>query len=149
MENNKKILFDPGFAPIVIDYIGQVAYYCYAFSAIKDIKLKRINFPMVFKKIETCLEKNIAFYLGCLMWASYIKQFDDYEIEGNQLLGVDCEEEEYTSEINFLPSRKPFVMLNEVIHPTNFISSSKTGAVNLLDSSILMETASIVSFFDT
>ena len=36
------------------------------------------------------------------MWASYIKKFDNYKIEGNKLLGEDCREEEYTSEIDFL-----------------------------------------------
>ena len=36
------------------------------------------------------------------IWANYIKQYDNYEIIGNKLLGEKCSEEEYTSEINFL-----------------------------------------------
>ncbi|MBQ4647466.1 MAG: hypothetical protein IJB79_08980 [Candidatus Gastranaerophilales bacterium] len=98
----KKVKFDPGYAPIVIDSFGQVGYTYYTFSAISDLKLKRLNFPHTLRKIERFLKTNIAFYLGCLMWASYIKQFNNAELEGNQLLGEECSEEEYTSEINFL-----------------------------------------------
>ena len=103
MKNNEKIVkFDPGYAPIVIDSFGQVGYTYYTFSAIPDLKLKRLNFPHTLRKLEGFLKTNIAFYLGCLLWASCIKQFNDAEIDGNKLLGEECSEEEYTSEINFL-----------------------------------------------
>ena len=102
MDDNKKIKFDPGYAPIVINSLGQVGYSYYVFSAIPNVKLKRMNFSHTLRKIEGFLRTNVAFYLGCLLWASYIKKFDDYELEGNQLLGEECSEEEYTSEINFL-----------------------------------------------
>lgn len=102
MENNKKVLFDPGYAPLVIDSIGAVGYTYYMFSAAKNIKLKKLNFPSVSKKIDSLLKTNVAFYLGCLLWASYISNLNDAEIEGNKLLGEDAKEEEYTSEISFL-----------------------------------------------
>ena len=103
MENNEKtVKFDPGFAPVVMDALGQVGYIYYTFCAIQNVKLKKMNFVHTSRKLEFYLKKNIAFYLGCLLWASYIKQFDDYAIEGNKLLGEVCEEDEYTSEINFL-----------------------------------------------
>jgi len=103
MDNNfKTVKFDPGYAPIVMNALGQVGYTYYIFNAVQNVKLKRINFPHTLRKIEGFLKTNIAFYLGCLLWASYIKQFENATIEGNQLLGEDCSEEEYTSEINFL-----------------------------------------------
>lgn len=102
MENERKIPFDPGYAPLVIDSIGQVGYTYYLFSASRDMRVKKINFPNVFRKIENLLKVNIAFYLGCLMWASCIASIDDCELEGNQLLGEETTEEEYTNEINFL-----------------------------------------------
>lgn len=100
--NEKTVKFDPGYAPIVIEALGQVGYNYYTFSAIPDLKLKRINFPHVLRKIEKSLKVNVAFYLGCLLWAGYIKQFEEAEIDGNKLLGEECSEDEYTSEINFL-----------------------------------------------
>ena len=100
--NSKTVKFDPGYAPIVMESFGQVGYAYYTFSAIPNLKLKKLNFPNTIKKIEAHLSTNIGFYLGCLLWASYIKQFDDCEIEGNKLLGETCEESEYTSEIDFL-----------------------------------------------
>lgn len=100
--NEKTVKFDPGYAPIVIDALGQVGYNYYTFNAIPNFKLKKINFPHTLRKIENSLKINIAFYLGCLLWASYIKQFDEATIDGNKLLGEKCDESEYTSEINFL-----------------------------------------------
>ena len=100
--DNKKVLFDPGYASLVMDSIGAIGYTYYMFNAVQNLKIKRINFPNVFKKLEKLIKTNVAFYLGCLLWASYIKQFDNYEIIGNKLLGETASEEEYTSEINFL-----------------------------------------------
>ena len=102
MENNEKVLFDPGYAPIVIDFLGAVGYTYYIFSATKDLRIKKINFPSVFKKIENLLKINVSFYLGCLLWASCIASIENGELEGNKLLGEDAKEEEYTSEIDFL-----------------------------------------------
>lgn len=103
MENNiENVKFDPGYAPIVLNALGQVGYNYYIFSAIPNVKLKKMNFPHTLRKIEGFLKTNVAFYLGCLLWASYIKQFENAQIEGNKLLGETCSEEEYTSEINFL-----------------------------------------------
>ena len=42
MMNDKKVLFDPGYAPLVLDSIGQVGYTYYIFSAIPNPKLKKI-----------------------------------------------------------------------------------------------------------
>ena len=102
MEEKKKVLFDPGYAPIVIDSLGTIGYTYYIFSSAKDIRIKKINFPSVLRKIENLLKINVSFYLGCLMWASCIAGLKGYELEGNKLLGEDADEKEYTDEINFL-----------------------------------------------
>jgi len=101
MDNEDTIQFDPGYAPIVTESIGQVGYIYYMFNAVNNVKIKRQNFFAVSIKLEKLLKENIAFYLGCLLWASYISQFDK-KITGNKLLGEEASEEEYTSEINFL-----------------------------------------------
>ena len=98
----EKIKFDPGFAPLVIDSLQKLGYTYYSFNAISNLKLKKINYLQTSKKLEKYLKNNISFYLGCLMWAEYISQFEDWEREGNKLLGEVCEEKEYTDEINFL-----------------------------------------------
>ncbi len=102
MEEKKTVKFDPGFAPLVIDSIGAVGYTYYMFNALLDIRIKRANFPLVLKKLELNLKINICFYLGCLMWASYIKSIKNAAIEGNKLLGEKTSEQEYTKEIDFL-----------------------------------------------
>ena len=85
-----------------MESLGQVGYTYYMFSSIPDKKLKRMNFNVISSKLEKHLEINVAFYMGCLLWASYISKFKDYKIEGNKLLGEDCKEEEYTGELDFL-----------------------------------------------
>lgn len=97
-----EVEFDPGFAPLVMESLGQVGYNYYVFSSIPDKKLKRLNFNAISKKLESNLEINVAFYMGCLLWASYISQFENYKINGNKLLGETCEEKEYTGELDFL-----------------------------------------------
>lgn len=99
---NKTVFFDPGYAPLAIDSLGQVGYNYYVFSAISDLRLKKLKFKPLSIKLNYHLKTNVAFYLGCLLWASYIKQFDNYKIIGNKLLGETCEESEYTGEIDFL-----------------------------------------------
>lgn len=101
MENNK-VKFDPGFAPVVMEYLGKVGYMYYMFNSIQDKKMKKINFNFIYKKLEENLKMNISFYMGCLLWASCIVDEKDKELDGNKLLGEVCEEKEYTDEINFL-----------------------------------------------
>lgn len=98
----KKIEFDPGYAPIVIESLGQVGYLYYMFTSVPDKKLKRLNFNAISAKLEQHLKTNVSFYIGCLLWGCYISQFENCEIEGNKLLGEDCTQEEYTGEIDFL-----------------------------------------------
>jgi len=102
MDNKNTIQFDPGYAPLIINTIGQVGYTYYTFSNISNIKIKKQSFSIVSLKLEKLLRINIAFYLGCLLWGCYISQFNDYKIEGNKLLNEECSKEEYTGELDFL-----------------------------------------------
>ncbi len=97
-----EVEFDPGFAPLVIESLGQVGYNYYMFTSIPDKKLKRLNFNVISKKLESNLKINVAFYMGCLLWASYISQFKNNKINGNKLLGETCQEKEYIGELDFL-----------------------------------------------
>ena len=48
MENNK-VKFDPGFAPVAMEYLGKVGYMYYMFNSIQDKKMKKINFNFIYK----------------------------------------------------------------------------------------------------
>lgn len=103
MDNVKnKVLFDPGFAPIIIDSLGVAGYTYYMFSANNNTKFKRLNFPHTLRKIEASLIDTVSFYLGCMLWASCLKNGENAIIEGNQLLGEENIEKEYTNELDFL-----------------------------------------------
>lgn len=103
MDKEKNVLFDPGFAPLVMDFIGVAGYTYYMFCANNNTKFKRLNFPHTLRKIESSLKGTVAFYLGCMLWASYLKTIDNAVIEGNQLLNEDIKDEnEYLGELDFL-----------------------------------------------
>ena len=145
----EKILFDPGYAQIVAPDIGQVGVIYYMFLENKDLKLRKARFSLVFPKIERALKINVEFYLGCLLWASYISQYEDGELEGNMLLGEDVKEEflidfaenkmerdyKYYSGkdkktdirfINILKTYKDFLVLNK-----GFCECSKTNEIKI------------------
>ena len=54
------------------------------------------------KKILQIFDNNLGFYVGCLLWASYIKSQPKQEILSNHCLGKDYNEEENVSETRFL-----------------------------------------------
>ena len=55
-----------------------------------------------YKKFLELLYNNLGFYIGCLMWAAYIKTQPEQEILNNHCLGGEYNEEENTSETDFM-----------------------------------------------
>ena len=49
----------------------------------------------------------INFYIGCLLWACYIKQFKNKEISKNPVLGQEISDEESLYTINYLKNYLP------------------------------------------
>jgi len=52
-----------------------------------------MRFRQYYKKILSVFDNNLGFYVGCLMWASYIKTLPQAEISGNYCLGQKYDEE--------------------------------------------------------
>ncbi len=94
--------FDPGFAPYVMPFQGTVNYLYADINRFKNFSQKKMKFKQYYKKILTVFYNNVGFYIGCLMWAAYIKTQPEQGILDNHCLNRKYNEEENTSETDYL-----------------------------------------------
>lgn len=105
---DKKALFDPGFAPFVYSFSDNILAINQVLASVKSPQQRKFKFKMLQPQIISLVENNISFYLGCLMWAKYLKdELKDKEIVGNSFLGFDFEaahitEDKFCEDINLL-----------------------------------------------
>lgn len=103
-----KPLFDPGFAFFVYPLEESVSALYQEFASIKNPKTRKFKFQMYHSQLVNLVKNNVAFYLGCIMWAKYLKEnMPDLKIENNPFLNFDLEkenigQEEFCFEIDFL-----------------------------------------------
>lgn len=99
---NKGIKFDPGFSPYVLAFSGTLAYIYQDISRFSNLSQKKIKFMQYHKKMIELFDNNIGFYIGCLMWAAYIKSLPEQEIIENPCYAKEYDEEENTFETQYL-----------------------------------------------
>ena len=106
----QKALFDPGFAPLVYSFRESIEAIDMVMRAVKVPNQRKFKFKLLQKQIVSIVENSIAFYLGCLMWAKYLKEvMSENEILNNPFLGINLDEknitqEDFCAEINLLIS---------------------------------------------
>ena len=98
----KSIEFDPGFGPHIFAFQGTVEYMYMDITRFKNLSQRKMKFMQYYKKMLQVFNNNLGFYLGCLMWASYIKTQDEQEILGNNFYGAEYNENENTSEVDYM-----------------------------------------------
>ena len=103
-----KVKFDPGIGYFVVDFNNFINDVYSQLMSFRTIHQKRARFKLYSNKIITNIKNNIAFYLGCLLWAYYIKKVNadnPKEIEGNVFLNMTEEEKnnyDYMIQVNFM-----------------------------------------------
>lgn len=98
----KGLEFDPGFAPYILAFQGTVEYLYADINRFKNFSQKKLKFMQYHKKILDIFGNNVGFYIGCLMWAAYIKTQPKQEILSNHCLGKTYNEDENTFETRFM-----------------------------------------------
>ncbi len=98
----KGIEFDPGFAPYILAFQGTVEYLYMDINRFKNLSQKKLKFMQYHKKIVEIFNNNLGFYIGCLLWAAYIKTQPKQELVSNHCFGKEYNEEENTSETRFM-----------------------------------------------
>ena len=98
----KGIEFDPGFGPNILAFEGTVQYLYTDINRFKNLSQKKIKFLQYHKKILEVFYNNVGFYVGCLMWASYIQTLPKQEIVGNHCFGKEYNEETNIAETQYM-----------------------------------------------
>ena len=107
MDFSKGVLFDPGYSKYTLAFSQNIdAAYNVLFS-IKALHQRKFKFQMVYPQLLKLLEHTVSFYLGCLLWAAYIKnKFTDApkKILDNDYLGKTVDEDHMLFEVNYAMS---------------------------------------------
>ncbi len=94
--------FDPGFAPYILAFQGTLNYLYTDINRFKNLSQRKTKFRQYYKKILDVFNNNLGFYVGCLMWAEYIKTQEEQEILNNHCMGGRYNEEENTVETDYM-----------------------------------------------
>lgn len=104
----EKVKFDPDIGELTVNFNGYINDVYSHLLNLYSPHQKRTQFKLYLNKIQKYMENNIAFYLGCLIWA-YILVNENInspkEIEGNVFLNMTPEEikkYDYTLQVNFM-----------------------------------------------
>lgn len=100
--SNNGLEFDPGFAPYILAFTGSIEYFYFDINRFKNLSQKKMKFRQYYKKMLELFYNNLGFYVGCLMWAAYIKAQPEQEILNNGWYGLEYNEEENVAETNFM-----------------------------------------------
>lgn len=101
-ETLKGLEFDPGFAPYLMDFSSTIEYLYMDINRFKNFGQKKMKFLQYHKKMLQVLNNSIGFYIGCLMWASYIKTEPKQEILSNHCFGKEYNESANTAETQYI-----------------------------------------------
>ena len=121
----KGLEFDPGFAPYIMAFRGTVEYLYMDINRFKNLSQRKMKFRQYYKKFLELFINNLGFYVGCLMWAAYIKTQPEQDILNNNCLDGEYNEEENVSDVDFMikflellpKDMKYFLGMNYEINP--------------------------------
>lgn len=98
----KGLEFDPGFAPFILAFRGTVEYLYMDINRFKNLSQRKMKFRQYYKKFLELFNNNLGFYIGCLMWAAYLKTQPEQEILNNHCLNQEYDEEANISDTEFM-----------------------------------------------
>ena len=104
MDFSKGVLFDPGYSKYTMAFSPNIDAAHNMLFSIKALHQRKFKFQMVYPQLLKLLEHTVSFYLGCLLWAAYIKQSfenEPKEILDNDYLGKTVNEEQLLFEVNY------------------------------------------------
>lgn len=96
------IQFDPGFIQHISAFEPNIEYVYDTLSSIRNFNQKKQQFKMFLPKIQSLLKNYLGFYLGCILWAVYIKNLGDKPIIGNLCFGGEYSEKDTLEEVDFI-----------------------------------------------
>lgn len=124
--------FDPGFAPYIMAFRGTIEYLYADINRFKNFSQRKMKFRQYYKKFIEMFNNNLGFYVGCLMWAAYIKTQPEQEILNNHCLGGAYNEEENVFDTEFLikfaelfPKDMKYFGVNDGVNDSSYMTDSQ------------------------
>lgn len=104
MDFSKGVLFDPGYSKYTLPFSQNIdAAYNMLFS-IKSTHQRKFKFQILYPQLLKLLEQTVAFYLGCLLWATFIsRNFVDSpkDILDNNYIDIEVNDDDMLYEVNY------------------------------------------------
>lgn len=95
-------LFDPGYSQHLVSLIFSLEDMYGDINKFKNLGQKKFRFKQYYPGIVKLLRQNTAFYLGCLLWATYLVNQEEGDIANNYCLGKEYNEQQSLIELDFL-----------------------------------------------
>ena len=95
-------LFDPGYSQHLVSLIFSLEDMYGDINKFKNLGQKKFRFKQYYSGIVKLLRQNTAFYLGCLLWATYLANQEEGDIANNYCLGKEYDEAQSLIELDFL-----------------------------------------------
>ena len=96
--------FDPGYGKHLVSLVFSLEDMYADINKFKNLGQKKFYFKQYYPGMIKLLKQNTAFYLGCLLWAVYLRTQPEGDIIGNHCLGKEYDEGTSLVELNFLIS---------------------------------------------
>ena len=97
-------LFDPGYGRHLVSLVFSLEDMYADINKFKNLGQKKFYFKQYYPGMLKLLKQNTAFYMGCLLWAVYLKAQPEGKISGNHCLGKEYDENKSLVELLFLMS---------------------------------------------
>ena len=94
MDFSEGVLFDPGYSKFALPFSPNIDAGYNMLLSIKSPHQRKFKFQILYPQFLKLLENTVNFYLGCLLWATFISRNflnDPKEILENNFLGRDVE----------------------------------------------------------
>ena len=102
IDTKDNVQFDPGFIQHMSAFEPNIQYVYNSLNSCRNFNQKKMQFKMFYPKIQSLLKNYLGFYLGCILWAVYIKSLGEKPIAGNLCYGGDFSETETLEEVDFI-----------------------------------------------
>ncbi len=96
------VAFDPGYGQHLNSFIFNVENMYSEINKFKNLGQKKFKFKVFHPQVVAMIEKNTAFYLGCMLWATYVVSNKSAELTGNHCFGNEYVENDELAEINYM-----------------------------------------------
>ena len=126
------VQFDPGFIQHISAFEPNIEYVYNTLGSYKNFNQKKMQFKMFYPKIQSLLKNYLGFYLGCILWAFYIKNLDEKPVLNNLCFGGEYSEKDTLEEVDFI-EKYIEQLKKDVKYYTGQNFSTDAESLNILD----------------